>query len=106
MTVDVHAPPPVAVHVSSAFADAKALPSASFAHPCVRFANPPIAGPSTPGPVEEEDDDGASVTSNPPVVDKTVARFAAFIHEQYPESCLLSAPSLAPRCGFEVLYIL
>ena len=31
----------------------------------VCFADPPVAGPSAPGPAEEEDDDGASVVSNP-----------------------------------------
>ena len=46
------------------------------------------------------------MVSNPPVVDKTVARLATFIHDQYPESRPLSAPSLAPRCGFEALYAL
>ena len=34
--------------------------------PRVRFADPPVAGTSARGPVEEEDDDGVSVTSNPP----------------------------------------
>ena len=33
-------------------------------------------------------------------------RFAAFIHEQYPESRPLAAPSLLPCCSFEALYTL
>ena len=103
VNADVYAPPPVAEHASFAFADAKVSPSASFARLRVCFADPPIAGPSVPGPAEEEDDDGASVTSNLPVVDKTVAQFAAFILEQYPESLPLSAPLLAPHCCFEVV---
>ena len=100
MTADVHAPPPVVEHASSAFVDAQASPSTSSTCPHVRFADPPVAGPFASGTAEEEDGDGASVASNPLVVDKTVARFAAFIHEQYPESRPLSAPSLGPRCGF------
>ena len=103
MTADVHAPPPVAGHASSTFLTAHASSSASSTRLSVHFADPPVAGTSAPGPAEEEDDYVASVVSNPPVVDKSVARFVTFIHEQYPESHPLSAPSLAPRCGFEAL---
>ena len=39
-------------------------------------------------------------------MDKTVARLANFIHDEYPDSCLLSAPPLALCCGFEALYAL
>ena len=37
----------------------------------MRFADLPVAGPSAHGAVEEKEGDGASVVSNPPVVDKT-----------------------------------
>ena len=37
----------------------------------MRFADLPVAGPSAHGAVEEEEGNGASVVSNPPVVDKT-----------------------------------
>ena len=66
----------------------------------VRFADPPVAGPSAPEPAEEEDDDGTSV------LDKTVARLSTFIHDEYPESRPLSAPRLALHGGFESLYAL
>ena len=48
----------------------------------------------------------ASVVSNPPVVDKTLAWLASFIHNSYPESRLLSAPPLTPQCSFESLFAL
>ena len=93
-------------HIRSPFAEAQAPPTAASAHPPVRFADPPVAGPSAPEQAEEEDEDGASVVSNSLVVDRTVARLASFIHDSYPESCLLSASPLASRCGFESLYAL
>ena len=71
-----------------------------------RFAVPPVAGSSTPEPAEEEDDNVASVVSNPTVVDKTLAQLASFIHDMYPESRPLSAPLLAARCSFESLFVL
>ena len=37
-------------------------------------------------------------------MDETLVRLAGFIHERYPESHPLSAPQIAPRCGFESLY--
>ena len=101
VSADARAPPPVAEPASASsnapFADDQASPSTLSACPLVRHADPPVAGPSTPGPAEKEDDDGASVVFNLPVMDKTVARLAAFIHDQYLESPSLSAPSLAPR---------
>ena len=110
VTADARAPPPVAETSSASFrapfAEAQASPFAASACLSVRFADPPVTGPSTPGPAEEEDDNGASVVSNPPVVDKSVARLATFIHDEYLESRPLSAPLLAPRCGFESLYAL
>ena len=67
VSADARAPPPVAEPASSAsypqFVD---TPSASAVRPRLRFADPPVAGPSARGPAEEEDDDGASVVSNPP----------------------------------------
>ena len=72
----------------------------------VRFAVPPVASLSAPEQTEEEDDDAASVVSNPPVVDKALAQLAAFIYDECPESHPLSAPPLAPLCGFESFYAL
>ena len=69
----------------------------------MRFALPSDASSSTPKQAEEEDDDMDLVTSNPPVVDKTLVCLANFVHEQYLESRLLSAP---PRCRFESLFAL
>ena len=80
----------------SPFAEAQAPPTTASAHLRVRLADPPVAGPSAPVQAEEEDDDGASVVSSPPVVDKTVARLAAFIHVSYLESHQLSASPLVP----------
>ena len=45
------------------------------------------------------------MTYNPRVVDKTLVCLGNFIHERYPESPPLSAPLLAPRCGFELLFV-
>ena len=59
-------------------AEAPAQPAVECDRPLVRFAVSPVAGSSAPGQVEEEDDDGASIMSNPPVVDKTLARLASF----------------------------
>ena len=70
----------------------------------MRFVLPSDASPSAPEQAEEDEDDEDSVTYNPPVVDKTLVRLANFIHEYYLESRLLSAPPLAPRCGFESLF--
>ena len=61
----------------------------------------PVAASSTLESAEEEDDDVASVVPNPPVVNKTLARLASFIHDSYPESRPLSAP---PWYGFESLF--
>ena len=80
------------------------LPTEVRARPHVCFGLPSDASPSALEQVEVEDDDTDSVTSNPPVVDKTLVRLANFIHESYPESRLLSAPPLAQRCGFESLF--
>ena len=61
VSADARLPPPIAeassASLRSPFAEAQAPPTAC---PRVRFA-----GPSTSGPVEEEDDNGVSVTSNP-----------------------------------------
>ena len=54
-------------------------------------------------PDDDDDDDVVSVASNPPAVDKTIARFAAYIHDQFPDSRPFTAPSQAPH-GFEVFY--
>ena len=81
MSADVHAPPSGAESTSSAFADAPNPSAASFARLRVRFADPPASAPPASGPAGEDDDDRASVMSNPPVVDKTVALLAAFIHD-------------------------
>ena len=70
VSADVRAPPPVAEPATTSsnapFADNQASPSASSIRPRVHFVDPPVAGPSAPGPAEEEDDNGASVVSNPP----------------------------------------
>ena len=70
----------------------------------VRFADPPVSAPSVSAhPDDDDDDDVVSVASNPPAVDKTIARFAAYIHDQFPDSRPFTAPSQAPH-GFEVFY--
>ena len=69
----------------------------------VHFALPSDASLSAPEQEEENDDDADSVVSNPWVVNKTVC-LAAFMHDHYPESRPLSAPLLALRCGFELLF--
>ena len=74
------------------------LPAEVRARPHVRFAMPSAASLSVLEHVVEEDDDAESVTSNPPIVDKTVVRSANIIHENYPESrphCRLS-PAASP----------
>ena len=81
-------------------ADAVPLPEV-WARAHVRFTLHSDASPSAPEQAEEEEDDADSVDSNPPVVDKTLVRLAGFIHHRYPESHPLSAPPVAPRCGFE-----
>ena len=104
VSADVHAPPSGAEPHSSASVDTSAA-SASFACPRVRFADPPVSAPSVSAhPDDDDDDDAASVASNLPAVDKTVTRLAAYIHDQFPDLCLLTASSQAPRCGFEAFY--
>ena len=65
--------------------------------------------PSSPSSVardaeEEDEEDRDSVISTTPVADQTLIRLVSFIYDKYPESCPLSSPPLAPRCGFESLY--
>ena len=72
---------------------------------CIRFVVPPVTSSSAPESAEGEHDDVASVVSNPPVVDKTLARLPSFIHGSSPESRPLSNPPL-PRNGFASLFSL
>ena len=79
------------VQVPSAVAEAPSQVACACDH---LLCGPPVASSSTAEQAEEEEDDAALVVSNPPVMNKALARLAAFIHDEYPKSCPLSAPPL------------
>ena len=89
------------VQVPSAVAEAPSQVAGVCDHP---LYGPPVASSSTAEQAEEEEDDAASVVSSPLVMNKALARLAAFIRDESSKSRPLSAPPLAPRCSFESLF--